>query len=430
MIRFCCYLFLILGIGILRAKSPEVVSGPMLGHTSNTTARVWVLLANTDSFLIELNQQKNYPYKLIHQEKQGKYWSVIIQINQLQVGQDYQLTFIGKHKKMSKTPFSFKLLEENRPTKMVLGSCAYTPPRMLRWMTPSKQYIYKHMNEVDANTMLWLGDNHYFLKYEYYHHPRKFKRYVKQRTHLKINRFLKNGWSHYAIWDDHDYGPNNSLSDYSLKSSSLMLHQAFWPNPYHGLANDSGIYTHFSQKEADFFLLDVRYHKTSLQADHRTLLGEKQLNWLLTSIKASKKPFKFIITGSQFVNDKSSHDAFHHYQEERQKIIDFIKDQKVSGVIFISGDKHYSELLKMPVQGAYPLYDFTCSPLTSYVHGIDPNENDPWRVKGTLVKDQNFGTLEIYNTTHGLMCVMQVYSNRGKLLWRHEILQKELSFNP
>lgn len=39
---------------------------------------------------------------------------------------------------------------------------------------------------------------------------------------------------HYATWDDHDFGPNNSNSSYSLKGTTLKAFTTYWANPSWG----------------------------------------------------------------------------------------------------------------------------------------------------------------------------------------------------
>lgn len=406
----------------------KLVSGPMLGHTEQDKARIWFLLKKTQNFELILNNNEIIPYTIIGEDKVGHYWSIVVEIKGLKQAQSYTLSIKSNQKTLTKTPFVFTSYNPNESTRILVGSCAYSPPKALRWMSPSKQFIYNSMRKDSAKTMLWTGDNQYFLKRDYFSHPLKFKRFVKQRTHVKIDRFLKNGWQHYAVWDDHDFGPNDCTGDYPLKASSLKLHQAFWPNASYGLPNDSGIYTSFSKPNADFFLTDGRYHKTKPSDENPTMLGKTQLTWLFESLKKSKAAFKFIVVGSQFVNNKSKNDAFHHFPEEQKKIMDFIKQNRIEGVVFLSGDKHYSDLLKMPVENAYPLYDFTCSPLTSYAIYTDPYLDEPWRVPGTLLKDQNYGSVEVVKKNDAYECILSVFNQKGKLVWEHKITQTELSF--
>src|SRR5574343_1477637 len=77
--------------------------------------------------------------------------------------------------------------------------------------------------------------------------------------------------------------------------------------------------------------------------------------------------------------------------------MDFLAEHQISGVVFLTGDRHHSEVieLKRP-NGLYPLYDITSSPLTSGIakaRGVE--ENNPYRVPNTLVELQNFSKISV-----------------------------------
>ena len=47
-------------------------------------------------------------------------------------------------------------------------------------------------------------------------------------------------------------------------------------------------------------------------------------------------------------------------------MLNLIEKTKASGVLFISGDVHYSEISKLNSEITYPIYDFTSSGLSSF----------------------------------------------------------------
>jgi alkaline phosphatase D len=69
------------------------------------------------------------------------------------------------------------------------------------------------------------------------------------------------------------------------------------------------------------------------------------------------------------------------YKKEHQELLQFIKDNGISGVVLLSGDRHFTELTRRDNKEFYPFYDFTCSAISS----IPNNEKEPnqQRVEGT-----------------------------------------------
>jgi alkaline phosphatase D len=136
-----------------------------------------------------------------------------------------------------------------------------------------------------------------------------------------------------------------------------------------------------------------------------------------------------IAGGNQMMNPMTFFEAFGSYPAEQKRLIDFIREARIPGVLFLSGDRHHSELIKRVEPGLYPLYDFTSSPLTSGPANPTREENNPARVAGTLVKQQrNFGLIEASGTARNRKLTLRILNSAGKQLWRHEISQNELAF--
>ena len=109
--------------------------------------------------------------------------------------------------------------------------------------------------------MLWLGDNVYFREPDdsrtgVYH------RYTHD-TSIRITMLL-GAVHHYAIWDDHDYGPQQpDMRSFIYKGHiTLEAFKNFWANPTYGIPKNKGITTQFKWSDIDFFLMDNRYFRT------------------------------------------------------------------------------------------------------------------------------------------------------------------------
>ena len=168
------------------------------------------------------------------------------------------------------------------------------------------------------------------------------------RHHPALQKLLS-ALPHYAIWDDHDYGPNDSNRSFVFKDASLVLFQRYWANPSYGLPGGPGIFTQFSVADADFFLLDdrgYRDHDRATDFPGKQLYGSEQLIWLENALLASRARFKLIVGGSQFLNDRSKAEGWQHFPAERDAFLDWLGNNHINGVIFLSGDLHHTELLK------------------------------------------------------------------------------------
>jgi len=295
--------------------------------------------------------------------------------------------------------------------------------------------IFKNMAAVSADFMLWSGDYLYYLRKDFASSEKMWERQINTRKRKNLNYFLKQ-MPQYAIWDDHDYGSFNGNKNFNLKDTSFFLHKHFWANPSYGLPETKGIFTYFKKYDADFILLDGRFYRTLPNDKNKTVLGKEQLDWLFDKLKKSTATFKFIVSGSQFLNEyndtlqtfnEMTDEGFDLFPEERKLILDYITANNIKGVIFISGDRHFTELQKLKRENNYPIYDFTCSPMTSFLEAPSKAERQSTlKVPTTYVHQRNYSKISITGNKGERNCIIEVYSDKSKLLWKYKISEEEL----
>ena len=130
--------------------------------------------------------------------------------------------------------------------------------------------------------MLWLGDNVYLQQPDFYDPASMAARYRRQRAFAPLQPLLT-ATAHLAIWDDHDYGPNDADASYVLKGETLGLFQRYWPNPSFGLPDVPGTFGMARYGDVLFFLLDDRYYRSPdawPDGPDKTMFGARQLEWL------------------------------------------------------------------------------------------------------------------------------------------------------
>ena len=120
-------------------------------------------------------------------------------------------------------------------------------------------------------------------------------------------------------------------------------------------------------------LTDGRYFKD----DHaplpsgnkgKDILGEKQWLWLENELKENTAEYIVIGAGIQMLpDDRYLPETW--FPKSRDRLIKLIKKYQIGGVLLISGDVHYAEIMKHPCKErvGFDLYEFTSSGITHHV---------------------------------------------------------------
>ncbi len=425
----------------------QIVVGPMLAHTEFRTATIWLQVEKNVTKVEIIYTDKNSTIKKTVKANLtgGEFNIATAVLTGLQPGNSYNYSIVIDAKPTSAkgtvTTQSLWQWRKEPPTfSFLTGSCAYiNQPEFDR---PGKPYgndtsIFETMAKEKADFMLWLGDNWYTREVDYYSEWGLHYRPSFERAKPFYANFLK-AMPHYAIWDDHDYGWNDADKSYPLKQTSLEVFKKFWANPSYG-ENNEGIYTKFTWNDVDVFLLDDRWFRSNDDvADsingkpnkNKEMYGKKQMEWLKNALLQSNNnnniSFRIIATGSQVLNPMSPFDCFRHFSVEYNEMMNFIKQNKIKGLLFFTGDRHHSEVIKLERENAYPLYDVTSSPLTSGSHKFGGTEKDnPYRVAG-IDNIQNYTRVTITGTKKNRNLKIEFMDGKGNALSNWNVNAEDL----
>ncbi|MCB1282714.1 MAG: alkaline phosphatase family protein, partial [Salinibacterium sp.] len=315
---------------------------------------------------------------------------------------------------------------------VAIGSCAYVndPPMDRKGRAyGGDPVIFEALAAARPDLMLWLGDNLYFRDPDWSSESGMRSRYRKARGLKQLQPFL-GATSHYAIWDDHDFGANDSDRTNALKDAALRTFRLYWANAGDSAGGQPGVQNRFTWGDAEFFLLDDRYHRSPNAAPDdadKTMFGTTQIDWLLDSLSNSEATFKIIAGGNQFLNPMCYFEGLGSFARDRERILTGLSERKISGVLFLSGDRHQAELIKVEREGTYPLYDFTSSPLLAGLHAVTRELENPARVPGTLVfETRNFGRLSFSGPRGERIVRISCHGVDGQELWHHELAESAL----
>ena len=109
----------------------------------------------------------------------------------------------------------------------------------------------------------------------------------------------------YAIWNDHDFGPNNSARTFEWRDLTLDLFKKYWTNPSAGTDENPGIFYSLKMADVEFFMLDDSYYRDLNEAPDRCHhAGIRSTCLASNQLKASTATFKVIVNGHTTTIDR------------------------------------------------------------------------------------------------------------------------------
>lgn len=429
------------GINNALSGNAALENGPMIGHTDMREALIWVQTKMPATVQVAY-WEKGSPANKIWTDKvsteRATAYTAKCYADNVEPGKqyDYQVFINGKatvfpYPTTFKTQALWQWRTEPPAFSLATGSCYHR--NEAAYDRPGKPYgageqIFTNIYAQKPDVMLWLGDNTYYREADYYSRTGMVKRMTYSRALPEMQPLLAST-AHYAIWDDHDYGPNDADGTYALKETAWEIFRDFWGNPSYGVNGQKGCATMFTYADIDFFLLDNRYFRTPnycRSCPERTLLGKEQLEWFLAALAQSRAPFKLVAIGGQVVTSNNNHETcFHFFPAERDTILNRIEREKIRGVVFLTGDRHFSELSILQNKAGNQVYDLTTSPLTSGPYEGPQKEKNDYRAEGTLTEGRNFSMLRFSGPRKSRQMEITNYDSNGKELWKRVIKEGE-----
>ena len=362
-----CYLLFLLFFQICMVDAvPNGVAGPLMGNVQADGVTLWMYASPTS--IITYNYQAEGSGQ---KEKQtGKFTAVKNQAAK-GLGQIFKSTLDGL---APNTRYQYKVSINGKSDLMWEGSFNTAPiegkPTNFRMAITSCMKIGKPQGSWNLllaekpDFHLTVGDTHYA---DTTNPTVQLKHHVTYRRVKEFANVLRQVPT-YAIWDDHDYGPNNSDGTAKGKEFSLAGWKQAWPNPVSGTADTPGAFFKFSRGDVDFFVVDGRYYRDPNELpddDKKRKLGDAQFEWLLNGLINSKAKFKIIASGSVLYHSKV--DGWRIFTFSRHRLFDAIKQHQISGVMYIGGDMHKSLVWQHHESDrvGYPMIEIMSSGITN-----------------------------------------------------------------
>lgn len=179
------------------------------------------------------------------------------------------------------------------------------------------------------------------------------------------------------VWDDHDFGPNDSYSASGTKTASCAMYRK--RVPHHDLELSSGAIYHSFEIDVDgigvvFIVTDLRSeasNKTATDNSSKTMMGAAQKTWfkgVLSDAANSGKLFVWVNSRVWGGVATSGADHWGGFTTERTEIANYIQANCSGRVLVVSADMHSLAIddgtnHDFVTTGSEPIPTFQCSPI-------------------------------------------------------------------
>ena len=238
------------------------------------------------------------------------------------------------------------------------------------------------------------------------------------------------------MWDDHDYGDNNSGIDADCRPVSLDMYKKFIPHYKLAFSEDiAPISQSFVIGRLRFLLTDLRSHKIEPEylGCERTRRGsnfgtEQHLEWFRAELLEAKRAGQMVvwISGIPFINGEEGpnyicdeDDDWGGFPEERAGIATFVEEHNIPACI-LSGDAHMvaiddgsnsdygaTEGNGMPVFQAAPLDRYGSYKGGPYSHGYNAESGQ-------------YGIMEVKDNGGDEICIRWTAKNKDGQIVKNE----------
>ncbi|MEQ9503038.1 MAG: alkaline phosphatase D family protein [Deltaproteobacteria bacterium] len=219
------------------------------------------------------------------------------------------------------------------------------------------------------------------------------------------------------VWDDHDFGPDNSDASAPGRPAAQEAYRQVVPH-YALPAGESGpIHQAFSFGRTRFVMTDLR---SARNRSAGTMLGADQRTWLLDELERAHATHALVVWVSTvaWISDRSETDSWGGFQRERVELGRAFTERGFDRMLMLSGDAHMLAIDngRNNAHGGFPVFHAGPLDRSTSVKGGPYSE-------GTVTRRGQFGTVEVDDDGGDVIGVhLRGRNERGDTVIGHDFL--------
>jgi alkaline phosphatase D len=285
-----------------------------------------------------------------------------------------------------------------RDLRLAFGSCNEGTPAP----------IFKAIQAKRPSLFMFLGDNIYQTEREMGHYV-AIKEHYRRLFAVPDMQLFFNSVPTFAVWDDHDFGPNDTDNNFPGKGASLRAFREQWRNPSAPKGLEDSITFELDLGEILILATDSRTYRINPNRAGATLFGKKQRDWLKSRLLNNSARVVVVASGTQLLSTATEKESLAQYPAEYDWL-QLLMRLSPAQIVIISGDQHYGEAMNVDL-GSKTVWEISSSPL----HQIIQRKTlaNQHRV-GPTIMEQNFGMLTFKSRRDKVQIQAELFGEDGK----------------
>jgi alkaline phosphatase D len=348
---------------------PVITSGPVVGRVTTDEIRVWCRV-----------DRQGRSVEGVLFDSSGTEVSRVLR--SARTDSDFTIELLFDSGVKPGQSYRYGVLVDGDPVAVEADQIIETPPagageaRLIFGSCASKSLlktteIWKPIAERSPHQLIFLGDTPYIDSTDLEKQRSAYREFWRSPGLSDLVRRVPVA----ATWDDHDYGRDDTLGELEGRDRSRKAFSEYHAMGEIGDGEGGGVYSKLSWGPVEVFLVDTRWYgdtePSPVDPGQPTLLGSAQWEWLKMSLRESRALFKIVASGMIFNGSvrPGKKDHWMQYPHERFGLLHFIGEERIPGVLIVTGDIHRCRHLSYPsTAGAgYSIDEWITSPLANNV---------------------------------------------------------------
>lgn len=238
----------------------------------------------------------------------------------------------------------------------------------------------------------------------------------------------------FFIWDDHELfnSPSGAGNDWDGgKSQDYNISRTVYQE-YQNSVNPTPLvpgetFYKFTVCDTSFFVADGRSYRSpesAMDSSNNDMFGTSQAEHIKSWLLNDTATIKFLVSPDPWPdNVANGNDSYRGYDNERQEMYRFIKQNNITNVFILSGDQHNEVLYKTDLSNVNKLYEFSATPVGSSVQTADASLSAGGSTKVCInaTQSKHYGTIDVDTTVSPAQVTFKAYNSADSIVCNQTI---------